>query len=104
MAGRRRCGACSAAAAVSRARASLGSAPSGKGTEGDIEQLGAALDAAGAALSAARSAAGREDYDAATSGARSAETKASGVASGVDAAVARYNELVEKNTPWYMRM
>jgi len=94
----------SADAAVSAARASLSGAPSGKGTEGDIEQLGADLDAASAGLSAARSAASREDYDAASSGAKAAAAKATGVAGGVDQAVARYNELVENNTPWYMRM
>jgi len=93
-----------AAAAISAARESLAAAPAGKGTEGDIEQLRADLDAADADLSAARSASSREDYDTASSKAASAKAKAGVVATGVDQAVAKYNELVEKNKPWYLRM
>ena len=93
-----------AAAAIKDARASLAAAPSGKGTEGDIEALGTKLDAADADLSAARSAASREDYDTASSKASAASGAAGEVATGIEQAVARYNELVEKNTPWYMRM
>jgi len=94
----------SAAAAVQSARETLGGAPSGKGTEGDIEQLGSQLDGADADLSAARSSVSKDDFDGATSKANGAKTKAESVASGVDQAVAKYNDLVEKNTPWYMKM
>ncbi|MBT4608579.1 MAG: hypothetical protein HOC05_00970, partial [Gemmatimonadetes bacterium] len=92
-----------AAAAVSGAREALDAAPAGKGTEGDIEALGVSLDAADADLSAARSASAREDFAAASSKAASARTKADAVNMGVAGAVAKYEELVEKNTPWYMR-
>ena len=93
-----------AAAAVQSARESLEAAPAGKGTEGDIEQLGAQLDGADADLMSARTAVSGEDFDGATSKANGAKSKAESVASGVDQAVAKYEELVEKNTPWYMKM
>ena len=93
-----------AAAAVQGARESLDASPSGKGTEGDIQQLRSDLDAADADLSAARSSVSGEDFDAASAKAASAKSKAATVSSGVEQAVARYNELVEKNTPWYMKM
>ena len=93
----------SAAAAVQAARTSLQAAPAGKGTEGDIEQLGTDLDGADADLTAARSAVSREDFEGATSRAGSAKSKAEAVAAGVEQATARYHELVKANTPWYMR-
>ena len=93
-----------AAASIDAARAGLDAAPAGKGTEGDVDQLRADLDAAGADLSSARSAVGREDFASATSKANGAKSAAEAVAGGVAAATARYHELVEANTPWYMRM
>jgi len=93
-----------AAATIQKARTSLESAPSGKGTEGDIEQLQADLNAADADLSTARSAVASEDFDQANSMAASAKQKAEVVENGVQAAVERYNELVEKNRPWYERI
>jgi hypothetical protein len=92
-----------ASAAVQTARTSLDAAPAGKGTEGDIEQLRSSLDSADADLSAARSAVSREDFETATSKASGAQGKAAAVATGVETATARYHELVEANTPWYMR-
>ena len=65
--------------------------------------MSAALDAADADLSAARSASAREDFASASTKAGSARSKAADVSTGVASAVARYEELVEKNTPWYMR-
>ena len=92
-----------ASSAVQEARASLDAAPAGKGTEGDIEQLRSSLDSADADLSTARSAVSREDFETATSTAAGAKDKAVAVATGVETATARYHELVEANTPWYMR-
>ena len=93
-----------AAAAVKSARETLSAAPSGKGTEGDIEQLGSRLDGADADLMSAKTAVSGEDFDGATAKANGAKSTAESVASGLDEAVAKYNELVEKNTPWYMKM
>ena len=87
-----------AAAAVEETRASLEAAPAGKGTEADIEQLQA--DLGGAARVAVES----EEFEEATAKASSAMSTAEAVAVGVEQAVARYHELVEKNTPWYLRM
>ena len=84
-------------------RANLEAAPAGKGTEADIEQLRADLDAADADLTAARAAVAAEDFDLATSRAGSAKAAASAVTEGIDAAVARYHQLVEERTPWYER-
>ncbi|MFH1569883.1 MAG: hypothetical protein ABIL09_17960 [Gemmatimonadota bacterium] len=92
-----------AAAAISAARDSLAAAPAGKGTEGDVEQLRTDLDGADADLSAARTAAAREDYDTAAAKAASAKTKAVAVSAGVEQAVTKYQELVVKNRPWYLR-
>ncbi|HCL28061.1 MAG TPA: hypothetical protein DIC52_06470 [Candidatus Latescibacteria bacterium] len=92
-----------ASAAVQGARTSLDAAPAGKGTEGDIEQLRASLDSADADLTAARSSVSREDFEGATSTANGAKGKADAVVTGVATATARYDELVEANTPWYMR-
>ena len=93
-----------AAAAVQQARASLDSAPAGKGTEGDIEQLRTDLNGADADLSAARSAVASENFDQAKTRAGSAQQKAQGVDSGVQAATMKYEELVEKMRPWYDRI
>ena len=93
-----------AAAAVQQARASLDSAPAGKGTEGDIEQLRTDLNGADADLSAARSAVASENFDQAKTRAGSAQQKAQGIASGVQAATMKYEELVEKMRPWYDRI
>jgi hypothetical protein len=92
-----------ASTAVQGSRTSLDAAPAGKGTEGDIEQLRSSLDSADADLSTARSAVSREDFETATSKASGAKDKAVAVATGVETATARYHELVEANTPWYMR-
>jgi len=92
-----------ASTAVQSARTSLDAAPSGKGTEGDIEQLRASLDAADADLAAARASVSREDFDSAASKANGAKGKAAAVVTGVESATARYHELVQANTPWYMR-
>ena len=93
-----------AAAAVEETRASLEAAPAGKGTEADIEQLQADLGGADSELAAARVAVESEEFEEATAKASSAMSSAAAVAAGVEQAVARYHELVEKNTPWYLRM
>ena len=93
-----------AAAAGQTARASLDGAPAGKGTESDIEQLRTDLGGADADLSAARSSVSRENFEEASSKASSARSSADAVAQGVQQAVAKYNELVEKNKPWYLKM
>ena len=92
-----------ASSAVQAARTGLDAAPAGKGTEGDIEQLRASLDSADADLSAARSSVVSEDFEGATATANGAKGKADAVVMGVETATARYHELVEANTPWYMR-
>lgn len=92
-----------ASVVIQGVRASLEAAPAGKGTEGDVEQLRADLDAADADLSAARAAVSSEDFEMATSKAGSAKMAAEAVSEGVDAAVARYHQLVEERTPWYER-
>ena len=93
-----------AAAAVEKARTSLENAPSGKGTEGDIEQLRIDLNGADADLGAARSAVAGENFEEADARANSAKQKAAQVENGVQMAVQRYQELVEKNTPWYEKI
>jgi hypothetical protein len=93
-----------AATVVNQARDQLSQAPSGKGTEGDIEALRADLESADADLNAARQAVGREDFDSATARAASAKQTASQVENGVQMAVQRYNELVEKMRPWYEKI
>ena len=90
-----------AKAAVQRAWDSLEAAPAGKGTEGDIEQLRADLGAADADLNAASAAVSEENFEMATSNAQGAEETAATVEAGVQAAVERYHELVEKMRPWY---
>ena len=90
-----------AKAAVQRAWDSLEAAPSGKGTEGDIEQLRADLGVADADLNAASTAVSEENFEMANSSAQSAEETAATVEGGVQAAVERYHELVEKMRPWY---
>lgn len=92
-----------ASASVQGSRAGLDAAPAGKGTEGDVEQLRASLDSADADLSAARSSVSREDFEGAMTKANGAKGKADAVVTGVATATARYHELVEANTPWYMR-
>lgn len=94
----------SAAAAVEETRASLEAAPAGKGTEVDIEQLRTDLGGADSDLAAARAAIEGEEFEEATAMANNAMSTAETVAGGVDQAVARYHELVEKNTPWYLKM
>ncbi len=93
-----------AAAAVEETRASLDAAPAGKGTEVDIEQLRTDLGGADSDLAAARAAVEGEEFEEATAKANSAMSTAEAVAGGVEQAVARYHELVEKNTPWYLKM
>jgi len=93
-----------AASAVQKAQTSLENAPSGKGTEGDIEQLRSDLNGANADLSAARSAVASENFETANSKAAAAKKMAEKVDNGVQMAVQRYNELVEKNTPWYEKI
>ncbi len=93
-----------AAAAVEQTRGSLEAAPAGKGTEVDIEQLKTDLGGADSDLAAARAAVDSEEFEEATAKANSAMSTAEAVASGVEQAVARYHELVEKNTPWYLKM
>ena len=89
---------------VSSAKTSLDGAPSGKGTEADIEQLRAELSSADADLSAARSAISGENFADAETKAKSAEQKAAQVANGVQMAVQKYHDLVEKMRPWYERI
>ncbi len=93
-----------AAAAVEQTRGSLEAAPAGKGTEADIEQLKTDLGGADSDLAAARAAVDSEEFEEATAKANSAMSTAEAVASGVEQAVARYHDLVEKNTPWYLKM
>lgn len=93
-----------AASSVQQARAGVDAAPAGKGTEGDIEQLRADLGGADADINAARSAVSSEDFDQAQARAKSAQDKAAQVASGVQAATQKYEELVEKMRPWYDRI
>ena len=94
----------SADAALQSARASLANAPSGKGTEGDIEQLQTELGRAEADLSAARAAVSREDFDTAKNKASSAKMTAETVLAGVEAAAQKHAEMVEKMRPWYERI
>jgi hypothetical protein len=94
----------SADAALQSARSSVANAPSGKGTEGDIEQLQTELGSAEADLSAARAAASREDFDTAKSKASSAKMTAEAVSAGVEAAAQKHAEMVEKTKPWYERI
>ena len=93
----------SAVGAIEGAQTSMEYAPAGKGTESDIEQLRADLGGAESDLSAARSAVSREDFEAATSKATSAKSAAVEIAGAVQQAVVRYNDLVEKNKPWYLK-
>ena len=92
-----------AVGAIEGAQTSLEYAPAGKGTESDIEQLRADLGGAESDLSAARSAVSREDFEAATSKATSAKGAAVEIAGAVQQAVVKYNDLVEKNKPWYLK-
>ena len=94
----------SADSALKSARSKLASAPSGKGTEGDIEQLRTRLGSAEADLSAARAALSREDFAAATSQASSAKMTADAVSNGVEAAAMKHAEMVKKMKPWYERI
>ena len=93
-----------AEAAVLRARTAVDGAPSGKGTEGDVEQLRADLGAADADLSSARSAVAAENYDGARSSASSAAQRAGAIEEGVAAATQKYAEMAEAMRPWYDRM
>ena len=93
-----------AQAAVAAARASLDEAPVGKGTEADIEQLRADLSGADAGINAARSDVGNVNFADAETKAKSAEQAAGQVASGVQMAVQKYQDLVEKMRPWYDRI
>lgn len=93
-----------AADAVETARAHLEDAPSGKGTESDIERLGADLDEAQAELDEARQAVTREDFDAVSTMAASATQTAQQVENGVQMAVERYEELAKRAKPWYEKI
>ena len=90
--------------AVGAAYTSLEEAPSGKGTEADIEELRAELSAAEADIEAAEAALNSENLSDAESLADSADQKATEVADGVMVAVDKYHELVEKMRPWYERI
>ena len=90
--------------AVGAAYTSLEEAPSGKGTEADIEELRAELSAAEADIEAAEAALNSENLSDAESLAESADQKATEVADGVMVAVDKYHELVEKMRPWYERI
>ena len=90
--------------AVGAAYTSLEEAPSGKGTEADIEELRAELSAAEADIEAAETALNSENLSDAESLAESADQKATEVADGVMVAVDKYHELVEKMRPWYERI
>lgn len=90
--------------AVSAAYTSLEEAPSGKGTEADIEELRVELSTAEADLDAAEAALNSENFSGAESLAESADQKATEVADGVMVAVDKYHELVEKMRPWYERI
>ena len=89
--------------AVAAAYTSLEEAPSGKGTEADIEELRAELTMAEADLDAAEAAVDSENFSGAESLAESADQKATEVADGVMVAVDRYHALVEEMRPWYER-
>ena len=89
--------------AVVAAYTSLEEAPSGKGTEADIEELRAELSAAEADLDAAEAAVDSENFSGAESLAESADQKATEIADGVMVAVDKYYALVEKMRPWYER-
>ena len=89
--------------AVAAAYTSLEEAPSGKGTEADIEELRAELSMAEADLDAAEAAVDSENFSGAESLAESADQKATEVADGVMVAVDRYYALVEEMRPWYER-
>ena len=90
--------------AVSAAYTSLEEAPSGKGTEADIEELSAELSMAEADIDAAEAALNSENFSDAESLAESADQQATEIADGVMVAVDRYHELVEKMRPWYERI
>ena len=89
--------------AVAAAYTSLEEAPSGKGTEADIEELRAELSTAEADLDAAEAELDSENFSGAEALAESADQKATEVADGVMMAVDRYHALVEKMRPWYER-
>ena len=89
--------------AVVAAYTSLEEAPSGKGTEADIEELRAELTTAEADLDAAEAAVDSENFSGAESLAESADQKATEIADGVMVAVDRYHALVEEMRPWYER-
>ena len=89
--------------AIAAAYTSLEEAPSGKGTEADIEELRAELSTADADLDAAEAAVDSEHFSDAESLAGSADLKATEVADGVIVAVDRYHALVEEMRPWYER-
>ena len=93
-----------AAAVVQQAQSALDNAPAGKGTEADIEALRTELGTADADLSAARAAVASEDFSGAEAKAAAAKQKAEEVAGGVEMAVQKYHELVEKMRPWYEKM
>ncbi len=89
--------------AITAAYTSLEEAPSGKGTEADIEELRVELSTADADLDAAEAAVDSEHFSDAESLAESADLKATEVADGVIVAVDRYHALVEEMRPWYER-
>ena len=89
--------------AVAAAYTSLEEAPSGKGTEADIEELRAELSTADADLDAAETAMDSENFSEAESLAGGADQKATEVADGVMVAVDKYHALVEEMRPWYER-
>ena len=89
--------------AVVAAYTSLEEAPSGKGTEADIEELRAELTTAEADLDAAEAAVDSENFSGAESLAESADQKATEIADGVMVAVDKYYALVEEMRPWYER-
>ena len=89
--------------AITAAYTSLDGAPSGKGTEADIEELSAELSMAEADIDAAEAAVASEHFADAESLAEGADQKATEVADGVMVAVDRYHALVEEMRPWYER-
>lgn len=89
--------------AIAAAYTSLEEAPSGKGTEADIEELSAQLSTVEADIDAAEAAVASEHFADAESLAENADLKATEIADGVMVAVDRYHALVEEMRPWYER-
>ena len=93
-----------ASGVMEQARGALESAPVGKGTEGDIQQLQDKLSVAEAELGEAKSSVASEDFSNAEINAKSAQQKAQTIVTGVQSATAKYEELIEKMRPWYDRI